>query len=115
MVKLNSVQRRALRALMAVEWEDDLVGWMRSPGSDLRGLSARQLAGCVDEFEGLGLARVDRRGDGSVHVFLTSSAESYFSDSKTEVAKACARFAGQLLVGASGGLVVFVLARALGA
>ena len=39
---------------------------------------------------------------------------SYFRDSKIEVAKAALKLAGQLLTGASGGLVVFALARFLG-
>ena len=114
MVKLNSMQRNARKVLIPLDGTGQLLDDLESGMCDMRGITYDDVVRCAEELERLGLVAVEKVSDIDCAIRLHSDAMSYFRDSKIEVAKAALKFAGQLLTGASGGLVVFALARFLG-
>ena len=115
MVKLNAKQRRALKVLMPLNGTRHLLEDLESEGTDLRGLSHEDVMVFVGELDAMGLLVIEQTAEDDCSMRMHSAAAGYFQDSKIEVAKSCLRFAGQLLTGACGGLVVFLLGRMLGA
>lgn len=114
-VKLNSMQRKALRVLIPLDCTDHMLDDLESGKADMQGMSYADVVKCADELERLGLLVTKKTSDVDCAMYLHSDAISYFRDSKVEVAKSLLKFAAQLLTGASGGVVVFMLARLFGA
>lgn len=116
MVKLNSRLEKALRIVEPFNCKPDLKAAITSQNVDMRGLTMREFAAYLEELEAMGLIKVFINEDSSdFSVKLSSDAASYFHDSLIERAKAVGRYAFNLLVGASGGVVVLVAERFLSA
>lgn len=111
MNRLNSKLRDALAVVTPFSDRTGLFPAMLSGELDMRGMTRNELITCIQELENIGMLEVfEVAEDGSDFVIiLTSSGASYFHDCKVEVARSVGRYLMQLLVGASGGLVVWVL------
>lgn len=113
MQKLNAVQRKVLRILLEHRDEPMFVEWLYGHEGDLHGLTPDEVGYVVDEFEEAGLLKTPG-DDTDFQVVLSSGLMSYFRDSRLEVLKTVASYLFQLLIGASGGLVVWLLTRLAG-
>ena len=116
MAKLNSRLEKALRIVEPFNCKPDLKAAIASQNVDMRGLTMREFAIYLEELEAMGLIKVFINEDSrDFSVRLSSDAASYFDDSLIERIKADGRYAFNLLVGASGGVVVLVAERLLSA
>lgn len=109
-VKLNSRQRRSLASVLPHDGMPNLLGYLESDSSRLHGLEIDEILRDLSELERMNLIKVDfsNEEETDVTVTLSSDAASYFADRRMETAKTFARYAFQLVVGASGGLVALV-------
>lgn len=114
MVRLNSRLRKALAALTPMSGRGSCAEAMADGRLDPMGLTDQELRVCAKELQDAGMLYLKLLGDGDFRFVLTSSGACYFRDSKIEVAKTVGKYLFQLLVGASGGLVVLLVSRALG-
>lgn len=114
MRKLNSKLEKTLKIVSPYNCRPDLKAAMKSSNAKMRGLSYKEFATYLDELADMGLATIDIDEDArDVTVRLSSDAASYFNDLRGERIKTAARCAFQLLVGASGGVVVLIAERLL--
>lgn len=111
MIKLNPKLRDALAVVTPYSDKPGLFPAIESGGLDMRGLSRNELLGYIDELQEKGmLAITEIAEDGSDFVILlTSDGATYFRESKVEIVRTVARGIFQLMLGASGGLVVWIL------
>lgn len=110
MVRLN---RRLLLALDLVSphnCQPDVLRWL--DGVDRHGMGLMEVAGYLHELEALGMAEVVPNDDGSDYtVILASTAVEYRRERVADHLRTVGRAAFQLLMGASGGAVVWLLTR----
>lgn len=117
MVRLNSNLRKTLRIALPMNGCEAVFARIDETKPDLEGFSEDEFLRYLTELEDMGLANVYAvyDVDGEVKdfsLYFNSDAASYFVDNKWEIAKTVGRYAFQLVVGASGGLVVLLLSQA---
>lgn len=111
MARLNPSLRKTLRALRGFDGSEEFVAAINRGESPVNGVSLERLASDIDELEDAGMVKTFQDRDRLEHFFLTSSGRDYTSNRLHEVAVAVLRSLFQLLCGAAGGLVVWVLTR----
>ena len=111
MARLNPSLRKTLLALREFDGSQVFVAAINRGESPVDGVTLERLASDIDELEDAGMVRTFQ-GDGELeHFFLTSSGRDYLSNRLHEVLIAVCRSLFQLLCGAVGGPVVWVLTR----
>lgn len=111
MARLNPSLRKTLLALREFDGSQRFVTAINRGESPVEGVTLERLASDIDELEDVGMVKTFQ-GDGELeHFFLTSSGRDYLSNRLHEVVMAVCRSLFQLLCGAAGGLVVWVLTR----
>lgn len=111
MARLNPSLRKTLLALREFDGSQVFVAAINRGESPVDGVTLERLASDIDELEDAGMVKTFQ-GDGELeHFFLTSSGRDYLSNRLHEVLIAVCRSLFQLLCGAVGGLVVWVLTR----
>lgn len=109
-VLLNSRQRRALAAIIPCDGTRPLIEYLEGEDANLHGLSVDETLRYASELEKLDLIDVNPNEDGTdCVVTLSSAAASYFTDRRIRAAKSVANRAIQVLAGASGGFIVWLL------
>lgn len=114
MPRLTRSLRKALRAIAPYDGDENFMPTLASGVSPIEGYPARRLAHDIGELRDLGMLTVVKR-NGEVDSFdLTAAGRDYRSNRALDALKVVCRYLFQLLVGASGGLVVLLASRALG-
>ena len=115
MERLNATQRKALRVLKGRQLEHGFMEWTIDHEDELLGLAPEELGVVVDELERRGLLQTLPDGDGGdFRICLGSDLMGYFEDRREERLKTLGARLFQLALGASGGLVVWLLTRLVG-
>lgn len=111
MKKLNPKLRNALAVVSPYSDKTGLIPAMRSGALNMRGMSYNELLAYIEELEDIGMLKIVEAADdlSDLVLILTSEGASYFRQSKLEVLRSIGRYLFQLLLGASGGLVVWIL------
>lgn len=113
--RLSSRQRRALSAILPHDGKDRLIDYLEGSGANLHGLTVDEVLRYASELEKIGLLDTEYSDEEKtdVTVTLSSEAASYFDDRRADAVKSAGRYAFQLIVGASGGLVALFVQQAL--
>lgn len=113
MPKLTKSLADTLAAIAPYENDQDFMRRLCEHSSPVRGLTPERLASDIKELEDLGYVKVflfQRKPDS---FRLTAAGRDYRRNRAADVAKTVLSYAFQLLVGASGGLVVLLLGKLL--
>ena len=115
-MRLNPSLARTLRALREFEGnEREIVDSLNEASeSPIPGLSIERLASDVDELVDAGMARVIIERGRLVEFRLTSAGRDYLPNRVHDIVATAGRYLFQLLCGAAGGLVVWLLFRWFG-
>lgn len=114
MEKLTKSLAETLDAIKPFEGDEAFMKELVEQRSPLPGYTPSRLLGDIAELEQHGMLKVFVYHKVPNCFDLTSSGRDYRRNRALDVAKAIGRYAFQLLVGASGGLVVLVVGRLLG-
>lgn len=114
-VRLNPSLARTLRAIREFDGDEEFANAFNdSDTSPISGMDMDRLASDLDELEEAGMIRVLFSGDRLSRVYLTSSGRDYLPNRVHDVAITVVKYLFQLLCGAAGGLVVWLLTSWLG-
>lgn len=110
MRKLNRYQAKTIKMLSKHDHEEAFGSRLRDGAIDTDGLTTQQVATCLGELKAQGLIRVVYNEDKTdFSVSVSSDGLAYASSRRLEILKTIGKYAFQLLVGASGGLVVLLV------
>lgn len=113
MEKLTRSLARTLAAIRPYEGDEDFMRKILAKESPIDGYPVRRLAEEVGELQRLGYVDVEVYYGRPIAFDLTSKGRDYRRNRVLGVAKTAMSHVFQLLMGASGGLVVFILGRLL--
>ena len=114
MLKLNSKLEKTLKIVSPYNCRPNLKASIKSSNANMHGLSFVELGIYLEELKDMGLVTIDIDEEArDLTVMLSSDAASYSKDMLLERVKTAARYAFQLLVGASGGVVVIAIEHLL--
>lgn len=114
MPKLTKSLARTLDALKPYEGDEAFMRKVNDGESPIDGTSARRLVVEMGELQTLGYIKVFQYAGKADSFDLTSQGRDYRRNRICDIARTASRYALQLLVGASGGLVVLLVGKALG-
>ena len=114
MKKLTRSLAETLEAISTYEGDERFMSDIYDQRSPISEIPPKRLVNDMADLEKLGMVRLFRHG-GTIQWFdLTADGRDYRRNRFLESAKTVGRYAFQLLVGASGGLVVLLVGRLLG-
>ena len=115
MKKLNVFLRRTIKFLKPYNDVDDFIGNLDLEQAAKYGLSKGSLGVYIGELISLGYVKERTAeytdGTSSIRLTLTSEAMSYEHEHRMAILAGIGRVLLQILIGASGGLVVFLLSQ----
>lgn len=113
-VRLNPSLARTLRALRDFDGSEEFAAALLEKRSMVPGMSAERLVADIGELRDAGMVRVFEYRGKVCAFFLTSSGRDYLPNRIHDAAVAIGKSLFQLLCGAAGGLVVWLLSRQFG-
>lgn len=111
MVKLNRIQSKAVKVIAPLDGQENFFSVLDSTDASKHGLTEWQIDTCIKELEKMNLLEVESTNEDKTDCTIRMSSEllSYAFEQRRSKIKATLQYLFQLLVGASGGLVVFLL------
>lgn len=113
MQKLTSSLARTLKAIEPFDHDESFMRTIYDHQSPIPGLSPERLVSDLGELQELGFVKVFKYEGRVDSFFITSAGRDYRRNRISDISKSIARYAFQLLVGAIGGLVVFLIGNLL--
>ena len=112
--RLSRSLAKTLAAIKPYDGDEEFMRELLSQRSPIEGYSPKRLVHDIGELQDKGMLRIFVFNGKPDSFDLTSEGRDYRRNRMVDVAKIVGKQAFQLLVGASGGLVVLLVGRALG-
>lgn len=111
MIKLNRIQSKAVKVIAPLDGQENFFSALDSSDVSKHGLTEWQINTCIQELEKMKMLKVENTNVDNPVCTIRMSSEllTYSMERKRSMVRTVFKYIFQLIIGASGGLVVMLL------